>query len=127
MSCSGNDRVLCNGTLKMCINKKKLCDGIDDCPNGEDELKCPGSCHGNITSYIGAKQKPVLCADGKWYHWKYACGGLIEACKGKCTECNNEAAFDCNAEIGENKTRICIDRTMVLFITFYINIRQKIF
>jgi hypothetical protein len=43
-SCSGKFSALCNGTEKMCISKSSVCDGNLDCPNGEDEVGCPGVC-----------------------------------------------------------------------------------
>lgn len=40
--CSGN------GTKQaFCINNVLRCNGLRDCPNGEDELNCPKNCKQN--------------------------------------------------------------------------------
>lgn len=36
--------MLCNGEQKMCFLTKGVCDGVIDCPAGEDEQNCPGAC-----------------------------------------------------------------------------------
>ncbi|XP_061483582.1 transmembrane protease serine 2 isoform X2 [Rhineura floridana] len=37
-SCSGS-KIQC-GTLGVCVSPSKWCDGVNDCPNGEDENRC---------------------------------------------------------------------------------------
>uniref|UniRef100_A0A914S1D8 Uncharacterized protein n=1 Tax=Parascaris equorum TaxID=6256 RepID=A0A914S1D8_PAREQ len=41
--CSGNGKALCENS-KICLDRSRICDGIVDCPNGDDESQCPGSC-----------------------------------------------------------------------------------
>lgn len=110
--------MLCNGTIKTCISKKHLCDGIKHCPSGEDELNCPGACKLNLKEFSAndTNKNMVICSDDKEYHWKYACGGNMEICQGNCTKCNLETAFDCNAKTPEKpKFRECISRDLVRF------------
>uniref|UniRef100_A0A1I7ZSD3 EGF-like domain-containing protein n=1 Tax=Steinernema glaseri TaxID=37863 RepID=A0A1I7ZSD3_9BILA len=37
----------------------------------------------------------VLCADGLWYPFYYACSGQVEVCSNSCLKCDEELAFTC--------------------------------
>jgi len=110
--------VLCDGKEKKCILSSKICDGTADCPDSEDEKKCPGSCVINASS--NSTDKPILpakkmieCADGKSYDWKIACGGAMSACEQSCAACNPETAFTCKSNSSASGIK-CVHRSEVI-------------
>ncbi|KAK4879912.1 hypothetical protein RN001_008058 [Aquatica leii] len=42
--CRADDVVRCSGTSSLLICADQLCDGVKNCPNGEDEDNCPTAC-----------------------------------------------------------------------------------
>jgi hypothetical protein len=91
----------------MCIRKTDVCNGIAQCPGGEDEQKCPGSC-ADLAGTTGTSAK-VLCEDGSHYTWKYACSGLYPQCNKACKECNLELAFQCADKSGcIHRSKVCL-------------------
>lgn len=107
-SCSGKNSALCNGENKFCIAKTNVCDGKRDCPGGEDEQNCPGTCplmnhdshqgHNIIEEKI-ARDELVRCADGKLYEWKHACNGILDVCRFSCSQCNPEMGYQCFSNV----------------------------
>jgi len=124
-ACSGSHKALCGVESTMCILKKEVCDGVPNCPGGEDEKGCPGTCKVE-KSDIAKDDKPssplselmeknasveIKCGDkGSVLKWRVACDGLHPKCDANCKECNPETAFTCASNANGPK---CVHRSMV--------------
>lgn len=47
---SSSNSVFSFPKYRICVNQKHVCDGMLDCPNGEDESDCPKRTECNATS-----------------------------------------------------------------------------
>lgn len=111
----------------MCLSRSKVCDGFSHCPNGEDELDCPGTCSTIQNTYfsIGDNKKSdksiikeIIKCNEQLINWRYACDGSRIECESECNSCYSPKAFDCHMKSfpSTNKTsRRCIPRNMVSF------------
>ena len=131
VSCSGQATALCNGTRTTCVKKEKICDGVKDCHDGEDEAQCIGQCPLQpVTKNMAKENKTVseadnlmvTCSDGKEYSWFHACGGfnakISDVCQNRCKKCYTATAFQCvpnqNSSTSGNESFVeCIPRNMV--------------
>lgn len=57
---------------KMCINKNKICDGISDCPQGDDERQCV-----TIASNVEEAKKFPYSSQGFLIVQKYGIWGKL--------------------------------------------------
>lgn len=54
-----NGGVLCSEKSGLCILRSKVCDGINDCSEAEDELNCPG---GELSKVVCALLDFFVCS-----------------------------------------------------------------
>lgn len=117
----------------MCLSRSKVCDGVPHCPDGEDEINCPGTCSSirethvslhsgsNLKSKFVQTIKMVKC-NGKLMDWRYACDGFKMECDSSCDSCYLQNAFDCykkNSSSSNETSKRCIPRNMVSL--FFLN------
>ena len=116
----------CGGAQTHCILDRKICDGVRDCPGGEDEkqmttsdgvdIQCGvvgGDCTHFYGSYPGANYTAgAFCEDGSCVSKRMWCDGRCD-----CVNCGDEKECDdwiCSERRFKCKlNKICIRRSQV--------------
>lgn len=96
---------------ETCISEDRLCDGVDDCENGADELGCKGKQNNLALGFyslslinspnhgIGCDEDEFECNDGSCIELDRKCDGQVD-----CSE--NEDEDNCDAPGGKLSTQI---------------------
>ncbi|GMS89022.1 hypothetical protein PENTCL1PPCAC_11197, partial [Pristionchus entomophagus] len=89
--CNSSLHFDCHDSSKPCIPLEWICDGVHDCPNGQDEAHC---------SYLhDCSSHQLMCRDGECISANYRCDGQSD-----CTDGSDEKGCDEMEEIMD-KTR----------------------
>ncbi|XP_046862420.1 low-density lipoprotein receptor-like [Xenia sp. Carnegie-2017] len=71
-------------SVKSCVHKSRVCDKVNNCADGSDEVGCP--------TPLGNKCGPnsYRCRNDKCIHWRFACNGY-----NNCGDWSDEKGYFC--------------------------------